>query len=112
MGRRLVGPESYRSKFRIFDAGGSHHGGAVLQQQLALQQASATLAAACYQPTINQTLQVDCPTPTHPHATTFYHTYYIRVWYVFYLHILSHQGKLSDNAYIQCVIQYTHAAML
>ena len=47
-GRRLVGPESYRSKFRIFGAGGSHHGGAVLRQQLATQQASAALATACY----------------------------------------------------------------
>ena len=70
-GRWLVGPESYRSKFRIFDAGSSHHGGAVLRQQLATQQASATLAAACYQPTTSQTPQEDCPTPTHPHATIF-----------------------------------------
>ena len=84
MGCQLVGPESYRSKFRIFGVGSSHQGGAVLRQQLATQQASATLAAACYQPTTNQTLQEDCPTPTHPHAIIFYHTYYIHVWYVFY----------------------------
>ena len=86
-GHRLVEPESYRSKFRIFNAGSSQHGGAVQQRRLVVQQASAILAAACYQPTTKQTPQEDCPTPTHPHATTFYHTYYIHVWYVFYLQI-------------------------
>ena len=111
-GRWLVGLESYRSKFRIFNAGSSHHGGAVLRQQLATQQASATLAAACYQPTTSQTPQEDCPTPTHPHATNFYHTYYTHVWNVFYLHFLFHLGEPSDNAHIQCVVQYTHAATL
>ena len=107
MGHRLVGPESYRSKFQIFGAGSSHHGGALLRQQLATQQASATLAAACYQPTTSQTPQVDCPTPIHPHATIFNHTYYIHVWYVFCLQILSRPGEPSDNAHIQCVVQYT-----
>ena len=49
----------------------------------------------------------------HTHMVPFfYHKYYIHVWYVFYLHILSHPGELSDNAHTQCVIQYTHAAML
>ena len=46
---------------------------------LATQQASASPAAAYYQPTTSQTLQVNCPTPTHPHASTFYHTYYVHV---------------------------------
>ena len=89
-----------------------HHGGAVLRQQLATQQASATLAAACYQPTTDQTLQEDCPTPTHPHATNFYHTYYTHVWNVFYLLFLFHPSEPSDNAHIKSVVQYTHAAML
>ena len=111
-GHWLVGPESYRSKFRIFDAGSSHHGSAVLRQQLATQQASATLAAACYQPITTQTLQEDCPTPTHPDATIFYHTYYIHVWYVFNLQISFRPSELNDNAHILYVVQYTHAAML
>ena len=112
MGHWLVGPESYRLKFRIFGAGSSHHGGAVLRQQLATQQASATLAAVCYQPTTSQTPQADYPTPTHPYATSFYHTYCIHVWNVFYLHALFHPGEPSNNAHIQCVVQYTHAVTL
>ena len=107
-----MGPESYRSKFRIFDAGSSHHGGAVLRQQLATPQASATLAAACYQPTINQTPQEDCPTPTHPHATIFYHTYYIHMWNFCCMQIPLSLSELSDNAHTLCVMQYNHTAML
>ena len=84
----------------------------MLRQQLATQQASATLAAACYQPTTSQTPQEDCPTPTHPHATNFYHTYYTHVWNVFCLHFLFHPSEPNDNAHIQCVVQYTHAATL
>ena len=112
MGRRLVGPESYRSKFRIFGIGSSHHGGAVLRQQLATQQASATLAAACYnQLQVKHCKRIALHLLTHM-LPIFYHTYYIHVWNVFYLHFLFHLSEPSDNAHIQCVVQYTHAAML
>ena len=57
-GRRLLGPGSYRSKCRIFSAGSSHHGGAVLRQQLATQRASATLAEACLTGPVTNQLQI------------------------------------------------------
>ena len=84
MGYWLVGPESYRSKSWIIDAGSSQHGGAVLRPQLAIQQASTTLATAYYQPATNQIPQEDCLTPTHPHATISCQMYYIHMWHVFY----------------------------